>query len=78
MDEATLRRLAEDGLVGHDPDPDRGVAPSELVGIAQWCKGNGEATGRVSLVILGEGLERAAAPWEDEEQGIPIRIRRRA
>ena len=70
MDEATLRRLAEDGLLGQAPAPARGLAPGDLLPLAEWCVRRGEQVGDVSLMVVGDALALAGAPWQEDDQGI--------
>lgn len=71
MDEATLQRLADHGLLGHSPDTSDGLTPDELPDLASWCTSQGENTGSAAFVVFGTAMALIAEPWEEEEQGIP-------
>lgn len=71
MDEATLRRLAEGGLLGDAPQSEQGIPPGELTALGEWCIERGESTIKASLMVVGSALVLVGGLWEDSEQGIP-------
>ena len=60
MDEASLLRLAEDGLA---PFP-----PSSLPDLAQWCRDRTASTGDGRWSVVAECLTRISQPFEEDGQ----------
>ena len=71
MDEATLRRLGNHGLIGFPPDTSDGLTPGELSDLSNWCTSQGENTGSAAFMILGTAIALIAEPREEDEQVSP-------